>query len=429
MGHYALLVPPYTGHLHPTTVLARALQRRGHRVTFLSVPEVGPRVERAGLEFRGIAAEEFPAGRWEQLAAASGEVAGLRATAAAGRILGLLTRGILRDLPAMLAREKFDGLVMDQICVGAESVCAVMGLPLAVSCSALLFHIEAGVPPAYFPWRRRAGLLYRARNTLGQCAVNLCGLGVLRELGPYRCRHRLPAMGFHYINELRPSLVQVAQQPAFFDFPRERLPDHVHYTAPWIEREVREEPAFPWERLDGRPLVFASFGTVQKQMAGIFPTVREACAGLDVQLVIALGRRDAASEQRAPGNAIVVEFAPQLALLRRAALVITHAGLNTTLESISAGVPLVALPLSNDQPGNARRIEHLGLGVCIPFREVTRETLGAAIRIVLGDAAFQQRVRQRAAELQALDGPGRAAELIEKAFTKRQRIRRGDTLD
>lgn len=45
-------------------------------------------------------------------------------------------------------------------------------------------------------------------------------------------------------------------------------------------------------------------------------------------------------------------------VVKRAAAVITHAGLNTVLESLAAGVPLVTLPLGNDQPGVAARVQH-----------------------------------------------------------------------
>ena len=45
---------------------------------------------------------------------------------------------------------------------------------------------------------------------------------------------------------------------------------------------------------------------------------------------------------------------PQLDLIKRASAVITHAGLNTVLESLSEGVPLVCIPLGNDQPVSRR---------------------------------------------------------------------------
>ena len=65
------------------------------------------------------------------------------------------------------------------------------------------------------------------------------------------------------------------------------------------------------------------------------------------------------------GDPLVVHFAPQLEILTRAALVITHAGLNTVLESLSEGVPLVALPLGNDQPGVAARLKARGACVVV----------------------------------------------------------------
>ena len=72
---------------------------------------------------------------------------------------------------------------------------------------------------------------------------------------------------------------------------------------------------------------------------------------------------------RVPGNH-AVRYAPQLELVKRAAAVVTHAGLNTTLESLAEGVPLVAIPQGNDQPGVAARIAHHGAGVVVPLEGV-----------------------------------------------------------
>jgi UDP:flavonoid glycosyltransferase YjiC (YdhE family) len=49
------------------------------------------------------------------------------------------------------------------------------------------------------------------------------------------------------------------------------------------------------------------------------------------------------------GSPLVVGYAPQLELLQRATLTITHAGMNTTLESLSNGVLMVAIPVANDR--------------------------------------------------------------------------------
>src|SRR5205807_10507854 len=92
-------------------------------------------------------------------------------------------------------------------------------------------------------------------------------------------------------------------------------------------------------KLDGRPLVYASMGTLQNRQKHIFGIIAEACAGLDVQLVLSLGGGGKPEDmEELAGGPIVVEFAPQLELLKRAALCITHAGLNTALECLSNGV-------------------------------------------------------------------------------------------
>jgi len=92
---------------------------------------------------------------------------------------------------------------------------------------------------------------------------------------------------------------------------------------------------------------------------GLFRCIAEACAGIDAQLVMSLGNT-AASLGNLPGAPVVVNYAPQLDLLSRAALTITHAGTNTTLAALSFGVPLVAIPISHDQPATAARTRFRG---------------------------------------------------------------------
>ena len=59
IGFLSLPVP---GHLNPMTALARKLQSRGHDVVFLSLADVAPFVEAAGLPFVPCAEKAYPAG-------------------------------------------------------------------------------------------------------------------------------------------------------------------------------------------------------------------------------------------------------------------------------------------------------------------------------------------------------------------------------
>jgi UDP:flavonoid glycosyltransferase YjiC (YdhE family) len=91
-------------------------------------------------------------------------------------------------------------------------------------------------------------------------------------------------------------------------------------------------------------------GSIINERAGLFHKIAEACRTFDVQLVISHGVSENESLARLPGSPLVVKYAPQLELLKRATLTITHGGLNTTLESLGNAVPIVAVRSAMTNP-------------------------------------------------------------------------------
>jgi len=161
-------------------------------------------------------------------------------------------------------------------------------------------------------------------------------------------------------------------------------------------------------------LIYASLGTLQNGSETIFRTIAEACAGLNAQLVLSLGGGlDPTRLGSLHGDPVVVRYAPQLELVKKAAAVITHAGLNTVLESLAEGVPLVALPLGNDQPGVAARVAAKGAGVVISRSRISIERLRAAVRAVLEEPKYRNAACRVQAEMRQVDGPRRAVDIIE----------------
>src|SRR5258708_40167296 len=114
-------------------------------------------------------------------------------------------------------------------------------------------------------------------------------------------------------------------------------------------------------------------GTLQNGREGVFSTIAQAVGErAGTQLVLSIGPVfDPQQIKLLPANAIVVDRAPQIELLKRSALCITHAGLNTTREALTQGVPLVAIPVTNDQPGVAARIAYTKTGAFVPLKELT----------------------------------------------------------
>ena len=117
-----------------------------------------------------------------------------------------------------------------------------------------------------------------------------------------------------------------------------------------------------------------------------------------------------------PGNAIIVKQAPQLEVLKRASVCITHAGLNTVLESLAQGVPQVAVPITFDQPGVATRIVAKKTGVTMPFKKLTSDRLSTLLGEVLDNGVYRENARRLQDIIAKTDGLSMAADLVEQSF-------------
>jgi MGT family glycosyltransferase len=218
-------------------------------------------------------------------------------------------------------------------------------------------------------------------------------------------------------------LAQICQLPAIFDFPRDNVPKQLHYTGP-LQNPDRVEPVsfnnlnFPFERLKNKPLIYASLGTLQNRNWTIFQTIAEACVDLDVQLVISLGNPNQdVSQINLAGSPITVAYAPHQQIIDRSTLVITHAGMNTTINTLSSGIPLVAIPITNEQPGIASRLARTGAGKVVPVAKLTVPKLKAAIVEVLNNPSYRQNAEKVQTAIQESRGVYTAADIIEKTIS------------
>jgi len=424
MAHLALLCPPFTGHLNPLLALGRALQHRGHRVTVVNVLDTEAQARAEGLEYEAIGRCDFPHGVMPLVTARGGMLQGL--SAVRYTLADIRQRSVMtcRDAPAVLRAAGVDAVLVDQVEPAGATVAQLLGLPYVTICNALALNREPRVPPGYLPWGYRVDRWGLLRNRVGNALGDRLLAPTAVALNDYR-----RAWGMAEIREDDDFLspwAQIAQQPAAFDFPRSRLPACFHYTSPF-RLATQDATPFPYDKLSGRPLVYASLGTVQNRTRGVFHTIAAACAGQDVQLVLSLGGGGKADDYRGlPGSPLVVAYAPQLELLARARLTITHAGLNTVLESLGNGVPLVATPITNDQPGVAARIVWTKTGVVVPVGGSNVKRLRAAVRAVLDEDIYRRQATRLKAAIHAGGGAQRAADIVEQVIATGRPVLRED---
>lgn len=411
MTHFGIISPPVSGHIHPLSALGRELIARGHRVTCFQVRDLEAKIASEGLEFHPVGESDHPRGSLPASLAKLGRLVGLAALRFTIRAVEQTSLMVCRDGPEAIRRCGIDALLVDQMEPAGAAVAEHLGLPFITVCNALLMNREPAVPPPFTPWQPGDSWWARARNQLGYRVSDRLTSPVMAAVQNYRARWKLPPLGSP--DESFSKLAQICQMPREFDFPRKTLPASFHYVGP-LRGQLPKTIPFPWERLDGRPMVYASLGTLQNSREPVFRTFAEACRGLDVQLVLSHGG-GLTTEQAAalPGDPLVVPYAPQLELLARARLTITHAGLNTVLDSLTMGLPVVAVPITYEQPAIASRIEWSGTGRIVSLAKLAAGRLKAVIRDVLDTPRYQRSAALMAESIARAGGVLRAADLIE----------------
>jgi zeaxanthin glucosyltransferase len=159
-------------------------------------------------------------------------------------------------------------------------------------------------------------------------------------------------------------------------------------------------------------------GTLQNGLDTVFQKIAEAVGTRPaLQLVLSIGSSLHPAQIRSlPANAIVIQKAPQIELLKRAALCITHASLDTTLESLTQGVPMISIPVTNGQPGVAAWIAYTKTGAVIPLKEMTVPRLASLIDEVLSNPEYGDNANQLKEAITKTDGLEKAADLLEEVF-------------
>lgn len=398
--------------------LGHALQRRNHRTIHFGIPAVTPNILAQALEFEplGSASSDLLAESIREMGTAQGLHSLRLAVEGARRITELLCE----ELPAAFARAHIDCVLVDQNEPAGGTVAEHLGLPFVTVCPSLPLNREPGIPPPFMPWAYSATPWGRLRNRIGYGLSDLLISPINRVLNRYRT-----AWGLRPVS--RPddtfsSLAQLSQMIPELDFPRRELPPSFHYLGPFLDPSP-VPVAFPFEQLNGKPLIYASLGTLQARDSKYFQLIAEACAGLDAQLVLSAGGDAGTLPQHLAGSPIVVRYAPQLEILARASLTITHAGLNTVMQSLLFGVPMVALPITHDQPAIAARVARSGTGEMIPMRKATPRSLRAFVQRILQDDSYRTRARALQQSVQSAGGVERAAIIIEDALNASSRTR------
>ncbi|MGI4840283.1 MAG: glycosyltransferase [Janthinobacterium lividum] len=422
MSHFAVVAPPYYSHFQALQALAGELLERGHQVTFFHQDDAARWLADPRIGFHPLGRGSHPPGSLAQAlrdASRPGTPWGLRRII---RQLAATTTMLCNELPDALTKARVDAVLCDQMEAAGGLVAQSLNLPFISFACALPINREPGLPLPVMPFAYGHDE-HHLRIYQGSTRVYDWLMTPLNQAIEQACvqLHITARRGLH---ECLSPLAHISQTLTGFDFPRQSLPAHFHAVGPL--RGLPDGASGPWPIDASKPFVFASLGTLQGDRIGMFEQIAAACRQLGAQLLIAhCGHLDSRQEQRllARGARWVTDFAPQQWALTQADAVITHGGLNTVMDAIAAGTPMLVMPIAFDQPGVAARVRYRGLGLTL-HRLARAPRIAAALRTLLatpwtGFGALQS-------ELANAGGIARAADIVDAAVRLRCPVRAGE---
>lgn len=384
---------PGHGHINPSLPLVEELVQQGERVYYYSLEEFRPAIERTGATFCSYG-ETFPLALMLQQRKAKAQ------EKAYGQALSIqwVFERLLPEVEALHP----DYLITDAQAPWGNLTAQALHVPAI--CFQTSIAINGRVMIGFFSTFLK---MLTERGEKGK--QNKGKQNAQALLDSLSQTYHLKKMRSFDVFLQKGSLNLVCTSPLFQPYADSFDHERYRFVGPILQPRP-EAPAFPFEQLDERkPLIYISLGTMVAEQAHFFRLCMQALAQSNWQVVIAVGK-SASPEilQDIPANCLIQQFVPQLEILQRASLFITHGGMNSVNEALAYNVPLVIVPQGADQHLIARQVAKLGAGKQLSAHDFTAEKIRQAVEEVLTQPTYTQAARRIGESLRTAGGSHRA---------------------
>ncbi len=428
------------GHHMGTFRLARTLAARGHSVVYLGIPCVKKLVEDQGFEFIEFAGHLFSESGKTGVAPGVNASQNRRAKRSQEETLFRRYTTAIVDgtLDKCLRSAHADLLLCDAFLWYMALRALRLRIPTIQIATSLFLYDNPQIPPAVTAITPRDGFWSGVQVLLAWKRMHLKYLFTKRLasrlVGAFRAPLRMHHLTdtFHWVakqsdfqaqrnynyvqDEIGPHLIlpELVLCTSSFQFPG-KLPKERRYCGDFIDFD-RQEACLPMEPAD-KTIILCSLGT----SAGAYPEARQFFSAVaeasrlapDWFFVLHISDRALIGDFSSTQNLLVVPWAPQLALLRHAAVMVNHGGLNSIMECVQCEVPMVILPCARDQPGNAARAAFHHLGLTAEIKTITGDRLRALITSAMDDPILKTGLKKMKETIERDQGLQGAVDFIE----------------
>src|SRR5579875_432851 len=392
MSQILFLVDFEEGHILSTFALSKALASNNHEVIYLGLAEAESMIRAQGFRFFPVLQDIFPQGAVRGLIRSESLTKRYFSSWVDGRYLDPILRRLKPDAAVMFSYYYLEGLTIHfkyhlPLVFVTPNLRVAPRREASRSIVRQLFEIPSGVPE-FVQLISAAGIKLTSLESIADIVLTM------------------------------PELVML---PKALDPVAEHQDSLVFHVGTGVDLK-RTEHSFNWQSIDAaRPLIYCSLGSQcdieLDTSTAFFKVVLEAFAARpDWQLILSVGKGfDLGKLSPLPSNVLTSRWVPQIEVLSRASLMITHGGLGTVRECLLLEVPMLVFPLMRDQFDAADLVVRHQLGAKGAIHAVTPESLRAMIAELLDSQLIKQRLSEMARLLRQEDRISLGAEIIAAA--------------
>ncbi len=416
MAKIALVNIGMHGHVNPTLGLAQELVQRGHDVFFLTTPEFEDTVKQSGATFVSypsvLGARTAESAKDQALATMEG-----KAPPASASMMGRVEEELTTTLQPLLQAIRLinpDLMINDFASLAALIIAENLQIPRVKFFTTYASNhqynlLKESFAKYDFPTEDVFAELQSAINR--SChTVNLKPLNLMQAMTEIEA-HNLVFM------------------PKPFQPMHESFDTRFQFVGPnFLRRPTGHARNLIPEIPEDGPVLLISLGSLFHEWPEFFRDCYKAFANSPWRVVMAIGK-NLMPEQlgEKPENFTVTPYVPQVELLQEASLFITHGGMNSTMESLTYGVPMVVIPQIEEQEITAKRVHNMNLGRYLPRSAVTAQTLAKAVAEVASSSEIRGNVSHMQRQIEVAGGPVRAADYIEDLISNKNFVLSGDS--
>lgn len=359
---------PFSGHTNPTLELAEIFVSLGHKVSYIHSPDWKDKVEKTGANF--IAYDDYPV----TLSNFQKEI----------KSWGAAYRTVQR------IGKEYDCLIYEMLFLPGKSLADQLGIPSFRLFSTFSLNEKVlsdfGMTGGwYMTCIFRFPHLCKMISKILKRKFNLRYASIAQEIV-----ENAPKLNFTYTVK------------DFQIYSNEFEDNHYKYVGSSLGG--RKEGDFDFTKMKG-PIIYISLGTLLNTSAKFFKKCIEAFRDQPFSVIMSIGNTVKIEQLgEIPDNFFVYSFVPQLKVLQKASLFITHGGMNSVNEALFYGVPMLVIPVGNDQPMVARQIKNLNLGKYIEHENVNPALLLETSMEILRNKTFKDRLKNFQTKSQSAGG-------------------------